>query len=73
MEASLPWYVGDGIQTTQPIAGLPCGSIGTIRKLFPGGDFCDVRFAGKLFPRLVLYRVLEHMEAAERRVGITSV
>src|SRR5688572_30178783 len=54
MEAPVAWCVGDWVQTTQPRAGLPCGSTGTIRRLFPAGDFCDVRFDGKLLPRLVL-------------------
>jgi hypothetical protein len=46
-------YVGDRVQTTQPLAGLPLGSNGTIRQVFPAGEFYDVRFDGKLLPRLV--------------------
>ena len=46
-------YVGDRVQTTEPLAGLPLGSTGTIGKVFPAGEFYDVRFDGKLLPRLV--------------------
>lgn len=46
-------YVGDRVQTTQPLAGLPLGSIGTIRQVFPAGEFYDIRFDDKLLPRLV--------------------
>jgi hypothetical protein len=69
MEAPLPWCVGDRVQTTRSAASLPCGSIGTIRKVFPAGDFCDVRFDGKLFPRLIHYSALEHVETLERSIG----
>ena len=69
MEAPIPWCVGDRVQTTQPMAGLPCGSIGTIRNLFPRGDFCDVRFDGKLLPRLVHCSMFVRVEALERSVG----
>jgi hypothetical protein len=69
MEAPLTWCVGDWVQTTQPMAGLPCGSIGTIRKVFPAGGFCDVRFDGKLLPRLVHCSVLARTEGLERSVG----
>jgi|tagenome__1003787_1003787.scaffolds.fasta_scaffold17534775_1 hypothetical protein len=69
MEAPLPWCVGDRVQTTRPAASLPCGSIGTIRKFFPGGDFCDVRFDGKLLPRLVHCSGLERVAILERSVG----
>ena len=61
--------VDDRVQTTQPMAGLPRGSIGTIRHRFTRGDFCDVRFDGKLLPRLVHCSALEHMAALERSVG----
>ncbi len=71
MEAPVAWCVGDWVQTTQPMAGLPCGSTGTIRKLFPAGDFCDVRFDGKLLRRLVLCNMLVRVEALERSVGTT--
>jgi hypothetical protein len=73
MEAPVPWCVGDRVQTTQPMAGLPCGSIGTVRKLFPAGDFCDVRFDRKLLPRLVHCSVLARVAALERSVGTAIV
>jgi len=72
MEASVPWRVGDRVQTTRPMAGLPSGSTGTIRNLFPQADFCDVRFDGKLLPRLVHCSVLECIPILERSVGIIS-
>ena len=46
-------HVGDRVQTIQPLAGLAIGSIGTIRQVFPAGEFYDVRFDDKLLPRLV--------------------
>jgi hypothetical protein len=46
-------HVGERVQTTQPLAGLPLGSNGIIRQVFPAGEFYDVRFDGKLLPRLV--------------------
>jgi hypothetical protein len=73
MEAPLPWCVGDRVQTTRPAASLPCGSMDTIRKLFPAGDFCDVRFDGKLLPRPVHYSGLERVVALERSVGTALV
>src|SRR5512144_2102092 len=69
METPLPWCVGDRVQTTRPMASLPCGSTGTIRQVFPAGDFCDVRFDGKLLPRLVHCSVLERLPSLERIVG----
>jgi len=71
MEAPVRWCGGDRVQITRSMAGLPCGSMGTIRKFFPGGDFCDVRFDGKLLPRLVHCSVLERAVALERSVGTT--
>ena len=46
-------YVGERVQTTRPMAGLPLGSTGTIRQVFLGAEFYDVRFDGKFLPRLV--------------------
>jgi hypothetical protein len=53
MEASFAWHMGDRVRTIRPMSGLPLGSVGTIRQVFPAGSFCDVRFDGKLLPRLV--------------------
>ena len=47
------FHVGDRVQTTRSHADLACGSIGTIRQVFPGAGFYDVRFEHKLLPRLV--------------------
>jgi len=43
-----PFQVGDRVQTTRSHAGLACGSRGTIRQVFPAGEFYDVRFDTKL-------------------------
>jgi hypothetical protein len=59
------FLVGKRVQTTQSMAGVPCGSSGTIRQVFPAGDFCDVRFDHKLLPRLVPCQVLELEDAHE--------
>lgn len=48
-----PFQVGDRVQTNRSYADLACGSRGTIRQVFPAGEFYDVRFDGKLLPRLV--------------------
>jgi hypothetical protein len=50
---------GDRVQTTRLCAGLACGSCGTIRQVFPAGEFYDVRFDTKLLPRLVHWSGLE--------------
>ena len=47
------FQVGDHVQTIRPQASLACGSRGTIRQVFPAGEFYDVRFDHKLLPRLV--------------------
>jgi len=48
-----PFQVGDRVQTTRLRYDLACGSRGTIRQVFPAGEFYDVRFDTKLLPRLV--------------------
>ena len=58
-EMAQPFQVGDRVQTTRPCAGLACGSCGTIRQVFPAGEFYDVRFDTKLLPRLVHWSDLE--------------
>jgi hypothetical protein len=65
-------HVGDRVQTAQPLAGLPLGSNGTIRQVFPAGEFYDVRFDGKLLPRLVHCSALEPVPTVlrAREVGI---
>jgi hypothetical protein len=64
-------HVGDRVQTTQPLASLPQGSTGTIRQVFPAGEFYDIRFDGKLLPRLVHSSVIEAIPAVllAREVG----
>ncbi len=66
MAQSQVLYVGDQVQTTQPLAGLPRGSAGTIRQVFPDGEFYDVRFDGKLLPRLVHCSALEPVSTVPR-------
>jgi hypothetical protein len=61
------FQVGDRVQTTQPRAGLACGSCGTIRQVFPAGEFYDVRFDAKLLPRLVHWSNLEAAPAQQAR------
>jgi hypothetical protein len=65
-------HVGDRVQTTQPLTGLPVGSNGTIRKVFPVGELCGVHFDGKLSPRLVHCSALEPIPTIlrAREVGI---
>ena len=65
---ALLFHVGERVQTTRPHAGLACGSRGTIRQVFPDGEFYDVRFDTKLLPRLVHWSGLEAAEQA-RAVG----
>jgi hypothetical protein len=59
MAQQQPFHIGDRVRTTQPLAGLPLGSNGTIRQVFSAGGFCDVRFDGKLLPRLIHCSALE--------------
>lgn len=54
---------GNRVRTTQEGAGLPLGSIGTIRQVFRGEELYDVRFDGKLLPRLVHSSTLELIPA----------
>jgi hypothetical protein len=61
-----PLHVGDRVQTTAAGAGLPLGSTGTIRQVFPAGEFYDVRFDGKLLPRLVHCSALEPLATVLR-------
>jgi hypothetical protein len=65
------FQVGDRVQTTQPRTDLACGSCGTIRQVFPAGEFYDVRFDHKLLPRLVHWSGLEAAAPAQlaRAVG----
>jgi hypothetical protein len=59
-------HVGERVQTTRRMAGLPHGSTGTIRQVFPAGEFYDVRFDGKLLPRLVHCSGLEPISTVLR-------
>jgi len=65
------FQVGDRVQTTQARTDLACGSRGTIRQVFPAGEFYDVRFDTKLLPRLVHWSNLEAAALAQqaRAVG----
>jgi len=65
-------HVGDRVQTTQPLAGLPLHSNGTIRQVFPAGEFYDVRFDGKLLPRLVHCSVLQPVTTVLRAREVGS-
>jgi len=58
-EMAQPFQVGDRVQTIRSHADLACGSRGTIRQVFPAGEFYDVRFDTKLLPRLVHWSGLE--------------
>ena len=62
-----PFRVGDWVQTTRLHAGLACGSRGTIRQVFPAGEFYDVRFDTKLLSRLVHWSSLEAELAQQTR------
>ena len=53
------FQAGDRVRTTQEGAGLPLGSSGTIHQVFSVDEFYDVRFDGKLLPRIVHCRTLE--------------
>jgi hypothetical protein len=72
MTTASQFHVGDRVQTTEPLAGLPVGSTGTIGKVFPVGEFYGVRFAGELLPRLVHCSALEPVPTVlrAREVGI---
>ena len=65
------FQVGDRVQITRSHAGLACGSRGTIRQVFPAGEFYDVRFDAKLLPRLVHWSGLATAAPAQqaRAVG----
>jgi hypothetical protein len=65
------FQVGDRVQIIREHAGLACGSRGTIRQVFPAGEFYDVRFDAKLLPRLVHRSGLEAAALAQqaRAVG----
>jgi hypothetical protein len=65
-------HMGDRVQTTRPLAGLPLGSTGTIRQVFPDGEFYDVRFDGKLLPRLVHCSALGSVAAVLRAREVGS-
>ena len=62
-----PFQIGDRVQTIRPHADLACGSRGTIRQVFPAGEFYDVRFDTKLLPRLVHWSSLEAELAQQTR------
>ena len=66
------FQVGDRVQTTRPRADLACGSIGTIRQVFPAGEFYDVRFEHKLLPRLVHWSSLELATPAQQSRAVGS-
>ena len=66
MTTASQFHVGDRVRTTQPLAGLPLGSTGTIGKVFPVGEFYGVRFAGELLPRLVHCSALEPVSTVRR-------
>jgi hypothetical protein len=61
------FQVGDRVQTTRSHTDLACGSCGTIRQVFPAGEFYDVRFDYKLLPRLVHWSGLEAAPAQKTR------
>jgi hypothetical protein len=65
------FQAGDRVQATRARAGLVCGSPGTIRQVFPAGEFYDVRFDAKLLPRLMHWSDLEAAAPTEqaRAVG----
>ena len=64
MSTESHFQAGDRVRTTQEGAGLPFGSTGTIRQVFCHGDLYDVRFDGKLLPRLVHSSTLERISTA---------
>jgi hypothetical protein len=59
-------HVGERVQTTRPMAGLPPGSTGTIGQVFLAGEFYDVHFDGKFLPRLVHCSRLEPVSTVLR-------
>ena len=63
MTSESHFQAGDRVRTAQPGAGLPLGSTGTIRQVFPVEELYDVRFDGKLLPRLVHSSTLEPIPA----------
>jgi hypothetical protein len=67
------FQVGDRVQTTRPRANLACGSCGTIRQVFPAGEFYDVRFDYKLLPRLVHWSGLEAAVPAQQTRAVGEV
>jgi hypothetical protein len=66
------FQVGDRVQTTRPRADLACGSIGTIRQVFPAGEFYDIQFEHKLLPRLVHWTNLELAAPAQQSRALGS-
>ena len=68
-----PFHVGDRVQTTRQHADLACGSQGTIRQVFPAGEFYDVRFDHKLLPRLVHWSGLEPAAPAQQARAVGDV
>jgi hypothetical protein len=66
MAQSKELYVGERVQTTEPLAGLPVHSTGTIGKVFPVGELYDIRFDGELLPRLVHCSALEPVSTVLR-------
>jgi hypothetical protein len=62
MEPRQHFQVGDCVRTTKPLAWLPLGSIGTIRRVFSVGRIYDMRFDGSTMPRAVRHDCLELVE-----------
>jgi hypothetical protein len=67
------FQVGDRVQTTRPHADLACGSRGVIRRVYPAGEFYDVRFDNKLLPRLVHWSGLEAELPAQQARAVGDV
>jgi hypothetical protein len=68
-----PFQVGDRVQTTRTHADLARGSCGTIRRVFPAGEFYDVRFDNKLLPRLVHWSGLEAAAPVQQARAVGGV
>ena len=62
MEPRQSFQLGDRARTTKPLVLLRFGSVGTIQRVFSVGRLYDVRFDGRVMPRLVRHDCLELIE-----------